>query len=324
MAQPTYQQWLYPVLELHQAQGALPIKQSIVLLKELNPFGMSAEEFTQYLDSNNCLIYKDRIGWARYYLLRAGLLERTEQRATYRITQEGEKFLKTWSRQDVTTKELIEKYPKLKEFVSGAKPASKFTGREDKHEIEEEVISQKTPQELLQASYKALHKNLAEELLEKIQEQSWEFFEDLVVDLIVKMGYGGSFEQVTSALSNGREKRTGDGGIDGIISEDRLGLDKIYLQAKKWQKGSSVGSNEIRTFIGALVSKGAQKGVFVTTAQFSKEAIKLADSTLSLSYKIVLIDGLQLVDLMIEYNLGTAVEQTYHIKRIDNDYFDRE
>ena len=163
-------------------------------------------------------------------------------------------------------------------------------------------------------SYELIKKDVCDEILSKILEQSSDFFEQLVVDLIVAMGYGGSIEDAGKAT-----KRIGDEGIDGIIKQDKLGLDNIYLQAKRWQKSNMVGRPEIQKFVGALAGQGARKGIFITTSSFSKEALEYKPRN---ETSIILIDGQKLVDLMYEYNIGVTVEKHFEIKRLDSDYFD--
>ena len=169
-------------------------------------------------------------------------------------------------------------------------------------------FSEQTPEEILDSTYKQLQANLSDEVLEKVLQQSSQFFERLVVDLLVKMGYGAG--KITG--------RTGDGGIDGVIDEDKLGLDVIHIQAKRWQKGNNVGRKELQSFVGALAGQSGRKGVFITTSSFTREALEYNPSNV----KIAKIDGKRLADLMIAYNLGVSAKVTYEIKRVDTDYFE--
>ncbi|GAB4041404.1 hypothetical protein GCM10028809_68560 [Spirosoma gilvum] len=178
--------------------------------------------------------------------------------------------------------------------------------------LNDENASQ-TPEETLEMSYQSIRKTLAQDLLNKVVALTPAFFERLVVELLVKMGYGGSIKDAGKAIG-----KSGDEGIDGTIKEDKLGLDIIYIQAKKWAPGNVVGRPELHKFVGALAGQGAKKGVFITTSSFSREA---ADYVPRNETKIVLIDGEQLAQLMIDYNLGVTVQQTYEVKRMDNDYF---
>jgi restriction system protein len=179
-----------------------------------------------------------------------------------------------------------------------------------------EEQSIQTPEELLETAYQKIRKSLASELINKVVELSPTFFEKLVVELLVKMGYGGSIKDAGRAMG-----KSGDEGIDGTIKEDKLGLDIIYIQAKRWKQGNVVGRPELQKFVGALAGQGAKKGIFITTSNFSKEAIEYTPRN---ETKIVLIDGVQLAQLMIDYNLGCTPLQTYDVKKIDNDYFSEE
>jgi len=171
-----------------------------------------------------------------------------------------------------------------------------------------------TPEELLQGAFSKLRTSLATDLIDKVVGMSWQFFERLVVELLVKMGYGGSIQDAGKAL-----QKSGDEGIDGTIKEDRLGLDIIYIQAKKWKRGNVVGRPEIHRFIGALAGQGAKKGVFITTSTFTKDALEYIPRN---ETKIVLIDGTQLAEYMIDYDLGVSSQSVYHVKKLDNDYFE--
>lgn len=176
----------------------------------------------------------------------------------------------------------------------------------------DEVTTQ-TPDEILENAYQSIRKTLAQDLLAKVVSLSPAFFERLVVELLVKMGYGGSIKDAGKAIG-----KSSDEGIDGTIKEDKLGLDIIYIQAKRWAPGNVVGRPELHKFVGALAGQGAKKGVFITTSSFTREASEYVPRN---ETKIVLIDGEQLAQLMIDYNLGVTVQQTYEIKRMDNDYF---
>jgi restriction system protein len=181
-------------------------------------------------------------------------------------------------------------------------------------EMESDTESNATPEEILESNYIKIRKNLALEILSKIKLSSPAFFENLVVELLVKMGYGGTIKETGKSIG-----RSGDEGIDGIIKEDRLGLDVIYIQAKRWE--NVVGRPEIQKFVGALAGQGAKKGVFITTSRFTAEAKEYQPKN---ETKIVLIDGQQLADLMIDFDLAVATTHTFTIKRIDSDYFENE
>ncbi len=180
--------------------------------------------------------------------------------------------------------------------------------------IEDNEKDSQTPSEKMIAYYEIIKKSVCDDLLNKVIEQTPDFFEQLVVDLIVAMGYGGSVEDAGRAT-----KRTNDEGIDGLVKEDKLGLDTIYIQAKRWQKGNIVGRPEIQKFVGALAGQGASKGIFITTYNFSKEALDYKPRN---DTSIILIDGQKLVELMYEYDIGVSREKRFDIKRIDSDYFE--
>lgn len=233
-------------------------------------------------------------------LKKAGLLIST-QRARFKITDLGLDVLKE-APKEITDKYLM-KFPTFQEFQKKHKPKKISDVTESKA---------KTPLELLEDSYITLRSDLADELLASIAECSPSFFENLVVELLVGMGYGGSIIEAGQTIG-----KSGDGGIDGIIKEDKLGLDIVYIQAKRW--ANSVGSKEIRDFVGALAGHKANKGVFITTSSFTKEALSY---TQAIQPKVILIDGEQLAQLMIDYDIGVALEKNYQIKRVDHDYFE--
>lgn len=264
-------------------------------------FDLSPEEIKTRITSGNQTVMRNRVGWARTYLNKAGLLE-VPQKAHARITERGQKVLAECpARVDV---KYLKRFDEFRLFHSPKPEAS---------ESEEAVVEQDetTPEEQLSASYQAINKSLADELIAAIRAASPGFFEQLVVDLMLAMGYGGSRKEAGQAT-----QATGDDGIDGIIKEDRLGLDTIYLQAKRWQ--NTVQRPEIDKFIGSLTRHRARKGVFITTSDFSDGARKAVDN---LDMKVVLIEGQQLAELMIEHNLGVTRKDVYEVKQFDSDYF---
>ncbi len=215
------------------------------------------------------------------------------------------------NKNDITIKKLKE----IKEFKEFATVSTTKQNKNDEIQISNiNEDEEKTPLEILEDSYIHIQKQLAYELLEKVKLNTWQFFEDLVIELMVKMGYGGSKNLVRKNI-----QRTNDEGIDGVINEDKLGLDTIYLQAKRWTKDNSIGRPEIQKFVGALQGKRAKKGVFITTGSFSNNAY---DYVKAIDPKVILIDGELLSNLMIEYNVGTTTVESYHIKKIDLDYFE--
>ena len=258
--------------------------------------------------------YRNRIGWALSFLKKAGLLTQP-RRGQYEIAMAGQKVVDSgvdridaaWLR---THSESFEAW--VQEIRTGQRRRAEARREEGVDDVRPQASGELTPEDTLQRAHATLQADLAEEILETIKEQDPEFFERLVVRLLVKMGYGGSFEDAARSVG-----KSGDGGIDGIIKEDRLGLDAIYLQAKRYQ--GSVGRPEVQKFVGAITGHRANKGVFLTTGTFTREA---AEYVKNLDKTVVLIDGDRLAELMIEFNLGVTLEQTYEIKRIDSDFFE--
>jgi len=269
-------------------------------------FNLSNDERKELLPSGRQEVFTNRIAWAKTHLRMAGLIE-APSRGVFRITTRGLQILSEHpERVDLR---ILRQQPGYLE--------ARDTKKEKNESKNSEIGSQddaQTPEEQIEAASVALRENLGEELLAKLKAGSPAFFERLVVELLVRMGYGGTRKDAGRAIG-----RSGDEGIDGIIKEDRLGLDVIYIQAKKWE--ATVGRPEIQKFAGALQGFRAKKGVFITTSDFSKEAIEYATR---IDNRIVLIDGETLWNLMIDCGLGVSTVATYEVKRIDNDYFDEE
>jgi restriction system protein len=263
-------------------------------------YKLSEEQLNELIPSGKQPIFYNRVGWARTYLGKSGLLELTH-RPNYRITERGKEILKqNPARIDM---KFLKQFPEYIQFVESAhKP--KFQHEEEK--------DNKTPEEVLEDAFQEIRDSLAEDVLENVMNCTPSFFERLVVELLVEMGYGGSQKDAARAVG-----QAGDGGIDGIIDEDRLGLDTIYIQAKKWKE--SIGRPEIQKFVGALAGKRAKRGIFITTSGFTPDAIKYASE---IDAKVILIDGKKLADFMIDYNIGVTEVISYKLKRIDSDYFD--
>ncbi|HOI27244.1 MAG TPA: restriction endonuclease [Paludibacteraceae bacterium] len=299
---PDYQTIMLPLLKLTSDNEIHKFRDVVELLAE--HFKLNENERKELLPSGNQAIFDNRVGWARFYLTKAGLLK-SEKRGTHQITEQGLSFLKS-KPAVLKTKDL----DKFKQFVDFKNSIDKkaTTDTNDSEEIEE----QETPEEALEYAYLKLKNDLSRDLLETIKSCSPAFFEKLMVDLITKMGYGGSRKDAGKALG-----KTGDGGIDGIIKEDKLGLDTIYIQAKKWE--NTVPVREIRDFAGALLSKKARKGIFIATSNFPKSAYEFVES---IEHKIILIDGERLTNLMFEFNVGVSTQSTYEVKKIDSDYFE--
>ncbi|MGD9581580.1 MAG: restriction endonuclease [Vampirovibrionia bacterium] len=306
MAIPDYKSFFLKFLMFVSDKKEHSLRETINHLIE--EFGFTEEEQKEILPSGNQTIIDNRIGWARTYLKKAGLLEYT-RRGYFKITDRGLDLLRT-NPNEISIKMLLQ-YEEFREFKKGTSSNNEVkTGKQDELTCEEES----TPDEIIEKASQNLRKILATDLLEQVKTNTPEFFEKLVVELLLKMGYGGSRKDAGEATRLAK-----DGGIDGIIKEDKLGLDLIYLQAKRWE--GTVGAPEIQKFAGALQGNRAKKGVFITTSSFSKEArefVKNIDS------KIILIDGEYLTELMIDHNLGVSIENTYEIKKIDSDYFEED
>ena len=266
-------------------------------------FNLGESQLSELTPSGRMTIFSNRVGWAKTYLKKAGLID-APKKALFKITQDGQKVLVT--KPEIIDPKFLEKFTSFREFQYGS-------GEEIVQE--ESKTSENTPEEIMEVGYQSIVKELQNELLTNLKSQSPSFFERSVIDLLMKMGYGG-YRKDAGQTTGG----TGDGGIDGIINEDKLGLDTIYVQAKRWDNGV-VGRPEIQRFAGALGGKHAKKGIFITTSKFTAEAL---DFVKTLEVKIILIDGDQLAKLMAEYNVGVQVIISYEIKKIDSDYFPEE
>lgn len=295
---PDYQSLMLPLLRLLGDGKEHRLRDVVSALEQ--QFGLTKEERKALLPSGQQPIFHNRVGWARTYLKNAGLLE-APRRGWMRITDRGLEVLKQKpERIDVN---FLMQFEEFRTFRSSRhRPPS----ASDAADIEGE-----TPEELLANAYGIHKRSVLSELLELVKKASPEFFERLVVELLVKMGYGGSYQEAVQAIG-----RSGDEGVDGVIKEDRLGLDVIYLQAKRWE--GPVGRPELQKFAGALQGLRARKGVFITTSSFTRDAIDYADR---LDIKIVLIDGQRLAELMFEYGVGVTTASTYAVKKVDHDFF---
>lgn len=295
---PTFEKFLYPFLTSLK-DGELTIKE--MREKITAYFNLSDEDLQVRTKSGRLTQVNDRIGWARQYFRRALLID-IPKSGTYCLTERGKAFLQKHP-ESITIDDLME-IPEYAAFNVTHKPYSGGLTAS-----EEEVL---TPAEQLEKAYNEYRDNVAAELLDKVKEsKDPKMFEHLVVELLVAMGYGDKDTAQVTQYSH-------DGGIDGIIYEDKLGLDKIYIQAKHWK--NSVGSQEVQQFSGALAGKKASKGIFITTSTFTKGAISFAETVSN--QKIILIDGVKLSQLMFAYNIGVQSESIFYTKRIDNDYFE--
>jgi restriction system protein len=298
MTIPDYQSLMLPLLKFVADQQQHSLQEATEALAR--QFELAEVELAEMLPSGRKTRFYDRVGWAGTYLRKAGLLS-SSRRGSFQITERGSKVL-TNAPLHINVK-FLKQYP---EFVE-------FQRRRDKTEDEVivDVVESQTPEEAIEVAYQSLRQTLADEVLFSVKNCSPAFFERLVVDVLVKMGYGGTRKDAGKAVG-----KRGDGGIDGIINEDRLGLDVIYLQAKKWE--GPVGRPEIQKFAGALQGQRAKKGIFITTSSFTKEALDFASR---IDSKITLIDGQTLSQLMLDYNVGVNAVVSYELKRLDSDYF---
>ena len=303
MAIPGYQAIMLPLLKLLGNKQECSLRQSIATLAV--EFGLTDEEKKELLPSGQQPVFENRVGWARTYMKKAGLVEST-RRGYFRITERGLDVLE--QNPPEINDHYLRQYP---EFVAFLSPKQKGKGAKISTKV---TVTPKTPKELIEEGYQQMRQSLAQELLNLVKQSPPDFFERLVVELLVKMGYGGSIKDAGDAIG-----KSGDEGIDGIIKEDRLGLDIIYVQAKRWT--NPVGRDEIQKFVGALEGKRAKKGVFLTTSTFTAHAIKY---TQQINTKVILIDGEQIAQYMIDYDVGVSRETLYEIKRVDTDFFEGE
>lgn len=301
MAIPDYQTCMLPFLRYLADGNEHTLRDSEESLAE--HFSLTPAERAELLPSGQQGLFKNRIGWARTYLKKALLLD-SPKRGVFKITERGLMTLATNpTKIDV---KFLEQFP---EFIQFREISKSENGTTTPAEV---APSKTTPEEAIELAHQGIRDQLAQELLSRILACSPTFFEQLVVELLVKMGYGGSRRDAGERIG-----QTGDGGIDGIIKEDRLGLDTIFIQAKRWQ--GSVGRPEIQKFVGALQGQRAKKGVFITTSCYTSEATDYASR---IDTKVVLIDGKQLAGLMIDFDVGVAAAASYVVKRIDSDYFE--
>jgi restriction system protein len=303
MAIPDYQSVMLPLLSCAADGKEHQVREAINNLAD--QFQLTDGERKELLPSGNA-VFDNRVYWARTYLKKAGLLQNPRW-GYLQITDRGRTALaKKLERIDV---KFLKQFPEFLEYYSGKKPA----GEEQNQEPQETV--NETPDELLATGYLKLRKQLEADLLARVKSCPPDFFERLVVRLLTTMGYGGSLADAGKAIG-----RSGDGGIDGVIKEDKLGLDLLFIQAKRWDN-NTVGRPEIQKFVGALYGRKAKKGIFITTSTFSKDARDYADG---LDSRVILIDGAQLAELMFDYGIGVSTANSYVVKRIDSDFFEED
>ncbi|PIR53815.1 restriction endonuclease [Candidatus Peregrinibacteria bacterium CG10_big_fil_rev_8_21_14_0_10_42_8] len=298
MAIPQFKFVILPFLKAVSDGGTYTLPE--VEQKLAQHFNLTEGELAETTPSGRMTIFTNRVGWSKTYLKKAGLID-APTRQPIKITQLGLEVLN--KNPEIIDRGFLMQFESFKDFSNG----------DNQNTTEkEETSSDETPEETLEAGYQSIQKDLREELLVNLKNSSPAFFEQSVLDLLLAMGYGGSRKDAVEAVG-----RSGDGGIDGVIKEDKLGLGLIYIQAKRWDS-NSVGRPDVQSFVGALNGKFARKGIFITTSQFTQEA---TEYTKHLDCKVILIDGWTLAGLMIEYSVGVSVIATYHIKRIDTDYF---
>ncbi len=302
MAIPDFQTVMLPLLQFASDQQEKSLREAVTAISD--KFNLSDEERIQRIPSGGQTTIMNRVGWAGTYLRKAELLELT-RRGYFKITQLGLDVLKNPpTRIDLN-------------FLSQYEGVQQFRARSQDGERQPDIDmipvteTLRTPEEVMDEAFQSIKEGLASELLQRIKACTPSFFEQLVIDLLVTMGYGGTRKDAGRAVG-----RSGDGGIDGIINEDRLGLDVIYVQAKRWE--NVVSRPEIQKFAGALQGQRAKKGIFITTSYFTKEAREYASL---IDTKIILIDGEMLADLMISYKVGVNTQVIYELKKIDLDYF---
>lgn len=307
MTIPDYQTIMLPLLKFLADKKEHSITECVSHVSKT--FGLSAEETSRLLPSGNQTYIKNRTSWARTYMSKAGLVE-VAKRGFIRITDDGQALL--LKNLDKITNKVLSKYPSFQEFKKRSNLNASTTNN-DNHS-DENALEEITPEETIENAFLQIKNNLATEILEKIKNAQPDFLERIVVDLLLKMGYGGSRKDAGQAIG-----ATGDEGVDGVISEDKLGLDNVYIQAKRWT--NPVGRPEIQKFVGALTGQRSKKGIFITTSTFTKDAHEFANR---IETKIVLIDGVALAHFLIDYNIGVSNVSTYEIKKVDSDYFPEE
>jgi restriction system protein len=306
MPVPDYQTLMLPVLR-YAAGGETRVPE--VAEHIAGEMGLTPEERDQRLTGGQSLLH-NRVHWAKFYMSKAGLIT-SPRRGRFVASDEGRAVLA--QKPDRIDVNFLLKYPAFKDFYRG-------NGGEGNGEASPKATvaapppdAKSTPEDQIDAAYLTMQTALRADLLERILQNSPSFFETVIVNLLVAMKYGGSHQNAATQLG-----RTGDGGVDGVIDEDRLGLDRVYVQAKRYAHGNNVGRPEVQAFVGSLVGLGATKGVFVTTSAFSSQAI---DFVRHLTQRVILIDGQRLADLLIEHNVGVLVGRRVEFKRIDENFF---
>ena len=303
---PDYQTLMRPVLKC-AAAGETRIGDAVELLAQ--KLGLTPDERAQLLPSGKQTMFANRVHWAKTYLVKAGLAEGT-RRGYFRITSRGQAALADAAA--TINNAYLDQFKEFQDFKTKVNEAEGATATTLAQVLA--PLSTETPDEALRKAHGAITGALAADLLDRVRKATPTFFEKLIVELLLAMGYGGTSEEAGRALG-----QSGDDGVDGVIDQDPLGVDQIFVQAKRYAEGNNIGAGAIRDFYGALSFKKAHKGIFVTTSAFSQPAI---DTARGLGSRIVLIDGLQLSRLMIRYNVGCRDEDVLHLKKVDEDFFE--
>jgi restriction system protein len=306
LAIPDYQSLMLPVLRVAAAGEARVPEAAEKIADDL---GLSRQERDELLPSGKQRFLHNRIHWAKFYMTKAGLID-VPRRGRFVASEAGRALLAR--KPDRIDVQLLLQYPEFAEFYRSAIERTPIAGAEAPEQAASPAAVI-TPEEQIERAHIALQSTLRDELLRRILLNSPGFFEQVIIELLVGMGYGGSHRNAATQLG-----RTGDGGVDGVLNEDRLGLDRVYVQAKRYALNNVVGRPDVQSFVGSLVGLGASKGVFVTTSTFSQQA---AEFVRHLSQRVILIDGQRLADLMIEHNVGVRTHRTVEFKRVDEDFF---
>ena len=310
MSVPDFQSFMLPMLKRCADGEEHPL--AFFLAQLASDLALSPEDAKEKLPSGTQTRYQNRVYWAAVYLHRAGCLERV-RRGVFKITVRGQRILA--DKPEKITIKLLNQFPEFKVFHQGKAIAAAAESPASPTNAGSEADDRQTPEETLESSYQALQNSLASEILDAVKKMTPEAFEQLVVTLLVAMGYGGSLQDAGKAVG-----RAGDEGIDGMIKEDKLGLDTVYIQAKKWLD-AVVGRPVVQAFAGSLEGHREGRGVMITTSTFSQEAKEYVQK---IEKKIVLIDGKQLAQLMIEHDVGVTVTKAYTLKKLDQDFFEAE
>ncbi len=302
---PDYQSLMLPVLMV-SAAGEVRIGDAVDRIAE--KLQLSPDERAQLLPSGKQTLFGNRVHWAKTYLTKAGLLEST-RRGHFKITERGQQVIASHPAR--IDNEFLNQFSEFRQFTKKSANGAAHGGESD---VQALVSRPETPDEIMRVAHRQVETSLGQDLLDRVRAAPPVFFERLIVNLLLSMGYGGSAADAGRALG-----RSGDDGVDGVIDQDALGLDRVYIQAKRYAEGNSIGAGAIRDFFGSLDRHKATKGLFVTTSTFSASAKETGEF---LSKRIVLIDGEHLAKLMIRYNVGCRIEEVLHIKKVDEDFFD--